>query len=172
MSKKIRIFLVLVATVLLMQPMVFTCAQAAEHSPQESYKGPLTVIPDETTPPQVSYGGYTPAIPLNPLARSTEGPVYYFQSEIGIRSASCYSESWNHGKTERYPIDEIIAEVSVYEYGSHVADRRDEHRKSYTAKASYSGKALSIVVEREAYGYHSFKMSGYQTIEEETYAGV
>lgn len=67
MSKITRSFWVLVAMVLLMHPVVFTCAQAAEHSPQESYEGLLTVVPDETTPPQVSYGGYTPAIPSNPF---------------------------------------------------------------------------------------------------------
>lgn len=157
--------------VIIILPTIFTCVHATEYSRPESYEGILTVIPDETTPPQVSYGGYTPAIPLNSKTRSTDGPVYYFQSLIGTLSASAYSESWNRGKTLRYPIDLIVTEISVYEYNNHVADRNDAQTNSYTARASYTGDGLSSIVNREVYGYHLFQLQGYELIEKETYAG-
>lgn len=167
---RIRRFLALFSASVLILPAVFICAYATEYSMQESSAGIITVVSDETSSPQLPSSGFVAAIPLNPAVRSTDGPVYYFVSDVGTFTASCSSESWNHGKTERYPIDEIVAEVRVYEYGCYVTSRRDEQRNSYTAKASYTGDAFSFVVEREAYGYHYFKMTGYETMEKETYA--
>lgn len=167
---RIRRFIALLSAIVLILPAALICAHATEYSMQESTDGIITVVSDEALLSQIPSSGFAAAIPLNPVARSTDGPVYYFQSVVGSFTASCSSESWNHGKTERYPIDEIAAEVRVYEFGCYVATRRDEHRNSYTAKASYTGEALSFVVDREAYGYHYFKLTGYETMEKETYA--
>lgn len=170
MKAKIRIIAMALIMVLLLTPTT-VYAEAADYSLPTSYEGKLTVVPDENTPPHVSYGGYAPAIPQNASTRS-EGPTYYWQASIGWFSGSCYSESWGSNKTVQYPIDQIMASVSVYEEGVHAGDDTDTQYNSYAARASYSGSALSIVVGREAYGSHQWIHTGYQTMEQESYASV
>ena len=161
---------ILTITLLLIPTMVH--AYAADNPVPESYEGQLTVIPDENTPPHISYGGYAPAISKSRNARATDGPTYYWQASIGWFTGSCYSESWGSDKTVQYPIDQIEASVSVYEKGIHVGDDTDIQYNSYTARASYKGSALSVVVSREAYGTHIFIHSGYETMERESYAST
>lgn len=141
-------------------------------SEMEPYEGLIVVIPDESTPPQVSYGGYVQATPINPDTRSASGPVYYYQSKVELLGGSCYSESWTVNKTNKYPIDFIEAEVTIYDDGCVAGGREDFHYNSYTARASVNKGSLSIVCNREVYGYHRFEESGYETVETESYAKV
>lgn len=163
-------------SIMLVMALIFSLtavqAYAADSAVPESYEGQLLVIADENTPPHVSYGGYTPAVPQNRGTRSTGGPTYYWQANIGWFTGSCYSESWGSNKTVQYPIDQIEASVSVYENGVHVGDDTDIQYNSYTARASYRGEALSVIVGREAYGTHIFIHTGYQTMEKESYAST
>ena len=171
MKRKITASALVVATMLLFSSTILH-AETIYPSNGESYEGPLVVVPDEDTPPHVAFGGYAPAVSLTPFARAEDGPTYHWGANIGVFSGSCYSESWNSDKTEKYPIDRIYASVSVYEHGVHAGDDTDIQYNSYTARASYEGDELSIVAGREAYGTHEFQEEGYETMEQESYASV
>lgn len=170
MKIKTRICTLITAMALLLTPTMAYAADTTDGFLLKSYEGELTVIPDENTPPQVAYGGYAPAIPHNALTRAG-GPTYHWGAKVGLYNGTCYSESWNSDKTVKYPIDEIMASVNVYANGKFEGDNTDIRYYSYTAKAaSHDGAAFSFVVGREAYGSHLFKHSGYNTMEQDSYA--
>lgn len=170
MKKHIRNIALVFAVLFLLTPYLNISAYAADSSLPTGYEGEFVVIPDETTPPQVSYGGYAPAIPKTPLARSSTGPMYRWNALVSIMGGSCFSESWNYDLTVEYPIDRIEAIVRVYDDNNIAGSDEDCQYNSYTARASASCGTFSAVVKREVHGTHRWHEEGYEDMERASYA--